>query len=327
MIPDSHRSDLTGVISRRLSALAAAAAMLPAPAAAAGAAAALAQEAPTALQSPVSDDAETNRPPTPEEEARRRKELLQRSDARAARERREVLERLREDREGFLAELAAAGVTLGEGRIETPGVIALDRGFLEYAVIGPGGAAHETLVTIGARPSVLNRALLALGLERGTNVHAKLKDPLPPKEDLVAGRASPYDYFPPEGPGVFLYVAWNEDGRRTIHRLEDLVQDRVTKEPMPRVRWVYLGSRWWPLQEGDPDEALLADLQQNLVQIHLFPDGNVLLTYPGLEALDDTRYLVFEDRVPARGTKVTLVLSVDPIPEGDAPWAEPAGGG
>src|SRR5262245_34551609 len=47
---------------------------------------------------------------------------------------------------------------------------------LEYLLVGPAGAAHESAFVTGVQPSVLNVALLALGVEPGKNATWRPKD-------------------------------------------------------------------------------------------------------------------------------------------------------
>ena len=50
-----------------------------------------------------------------------------------------------------------------------------------------------------------------------------------------------------------------------------------TSRALTRHRWVYLGSRFQAPREGEP-EVFVADLEQNLICLSFFFQGNTLLT-------------------------------------------------
>ena len=60
---------------------------------------------------------------------------------------------------------------------------------LEYLLVGPAGAAHESAFVTPVQASVLNTALLALALEPGTNAVWRPKDPPPSEPDRRSLRA------------------------------------------------------------------------------------------------------------------------------------------
>jgi hypothetical protein len=178
---------------------------------------------------------------------------------------------------------------------------------LEYLVVGPAGARHETVFTADVRASVLNVALLTLGAEPGRNASWAPKQPPPTEEQLRAG-TSPYDITPPSGSGFYLYAGWRRGEEVFFFRIEDLVRNLATGQTMRRHRWVYLGSRM--LSAGpDGGEEFAADVYQNLVNIAWFSDGNTLLTGALEECLEQTIWMSNAWLLPARGERVLLVFS------------------
>lgn len=180
---------------------------------------------------------------------------------------------------------------------------------LEYLLVNPKGAAHESVFVTEVVPSVLQTALLALGVERGKNAIWKARTPPPTAEEMRAGIA-PYTVDPPEGDGLYMYAAWREKGETYFYRVEDLVRDLETGRSMRRHRWVYLGSRWVKPKQSK-EEIFVADYDGNLVNIALFEEGNTLLTAALPECLKQTIWLTNAWLVPERGAQVAFLFTRD----------------
>jgi len=178
---------------------------------------------------------------------------------------------------------------------------------LEYLLVGSGGAGHESAFLTTVQPSVLNVALLALGVEPGKNASWSVKDPPPSEEELRDG-VSPYEVRPPSGDALYLYVAWREGEDVYLYRVEDLVRNLATGRSMRRHAWVYLGSRMLPASDGS-GEQFAADLYQNLINIAFFSDGFTLLTGALGECVEQTIWMANAWLVPERGSRVELIFS------------------
>ena len=178
---------------------------------------------------------------------------------------------------------------------------------LEYLLVNPKGAAHESVFVTEVVPSVLQTALLALGVEHGKNALWKARTPPPTADEMRAGIA-PYTVDPPEGDGLYLYAAWREKGETYFYRVEDLLRDLETGRSMRRHRWVYLGSRWVKPKQSN-QEIFVADYDGNLINIALFEEGNTLLTAALPECLKQTIWLTNAWLVPQRGAQVAFVFA------------------
>ena len=205
--------------------------------------------------------------------------------------------------------LAEQGVHLEPraGLAAIPAAVEVVDDLLEYLLVGPGGARHETVFTTEVRPSVLNVALLTLGAEPGRNARWAPKDPMPSEEELRAG-AMPYDLTPPDGFGFYLYAGWRRGAEVFFFRAEDLVRNLATGQTMRRHAWVYLGSRLLPAGPSGGEE-FAADVYQNLVNIAWFSDGNTLVTGALSECLEQTIWMSNAWLLPARGESVLLVFA------------------
>jgi hypothetical protein len=218
--------------------------------------------------------------------------------------------------------LGEQGLTLEPraGLAALAATVEVDDDLLEYLLVGPGGARHETAFTTAVVPSALNVALLALGAEQGKNALWKLKDPLPTDEERRAG-ASPYDVEPPTGSSFYLYAGWRRGSEVYFFRMEDLVRNLATGQTMRRSAWVYLGSRMVRNRDTQQEE-FAADVYQNLVNIAWFSDGNTLLTGALPECLEQGIWMSNPWILPARGQSVLIVFSREVLERAPAQWIE-----
>jgi len=222
-----------------------------------------------------------------------------------------VRDRQQDDAERLLREsLAAAGLDLDleQGLLALPARVLVRNDLLEYLLVGPRGATHESLFLTEVRPSILNAALLALGLEPGTNSRI---------EDHDDGAV----VLPPAGDGVYLYVAWREGEETYLFRVEDLLSNLATGRAMRRHRWVFLGSRFAAPGPEEP-EAFVADLEENLVNIAFFFQGNTLLTAALEECVEQTIWAANAWLVPPRDQEVRLVFARERLQRLPAAWAD-----
>jgi hypothetical protein len=201
---------------------------------------------------------------------------------------------------------AGLGLDLEQGIVTVPAVVRVKNDLLEYLLVAPSGAAHESLFLTNVRPSLLNAALLLLGVEPGRNAR------------LVATGAEDERGRPvrtlelPEGDGLYLHAAWREGSETYLYRVEDLVRNLASGRSLRRHRWVYLGSRFLPLEPGAP-ESFMADVEGNLVNLTFFFQGNTLLTAAPEECIEQTIWAANEWLLPASGEPVQLLFARTPL--------------
>jgi hypothetical protein len=206
------------------------------------------------------------------------------------------------EQEGILLDLDIGAAAI-------PAAVLVRDDLLEYLLVGPNGASHESLFLTETRPSLLNAALLALGVEPGTNA----------RWEPVAGTEGEHRALPPEGDGFLLYIAWREGEEVYFYRLDDLLSNLATGRSMRRHRWVFLGSRFKSLKEGEPEE-FVADLEGNLVNITFFFQGNTLLTAALPDCLEQTIWVANPWLLPPRESQVQLVFAREPLSDLPAAW-------
>jgi hypothetical protein len=153
-----------------------------------------------------------------------------------------------------------------------------------------GKKAHETVVTIDAKPSAVHKGLVALGLKPG--------------KPVMGGEAIP------QGPEVNLYLEFAApDGAIKKVSIDKTMVDTRNGRPFPKtVKWLFTGS---VMSQPDPtkDEKIYgADINGTLIAIFPVTDQTVL---QGALKFKDQDYLKLETNtklLPKEGTAVKLVI-------------------
>ncbi len=155
-----------------------------------------------------------------------------------------------------------------------------------------GQKAHETVVTIDAKPSEVHKALESLGLKAGKPVVGESKEA-------------------PQGPEVKIYLEVPAEGDRSKRLpIERLLVDPKTNKPMPKVQWRFTGSA---LKQPNPDKdekVYGADLTGTLISIFPVTDQTVFQTNLTMK---EEKYVKLETNaklLPKEGTAVKLILEV-----------------
>lgn len=154
-----------------------------------------------------------------------------------------------------------------------------------------GKKAHETVVTIEAKPSAVHKALESLGVKAGA--------PAPPGETTQA-----------TGPTVKIYIDVPAAGGR-MRRIpvEKTLVDRKSGKPMPRVAWRFTGSAL----KNDPGQTQpVYGADQTGTLIAIFPVTNETVFQTDL-TMKDEKYVKLETNkklLPKEGTPVKLVVEV-----------------
>jgi hypothetical protein len=154
-----------------------------------------------------------------------------------------------------------------------------------------GQKAHETVVTIEAKPGEVHKALETLGLKPGKPVVGDVKEGA-------------------SGPAVNVYIEVpTSTGTRRVPVEKVLIDPRSGKS-MPKVKWIFTGSA---MKKPDPqkDEKVYgADLTGTLIAIFPVTDETVMQTSLTMK---EEKYLKLETDtkvLPKEGTPVKLVLEV-----------------
>ncbi|HEX6812756.1 MAG TPA: YdjY domain-containing protein [Planctomycetota bacterium] len=180
---------------------------------------------------------------------------------------------------------------------------------IEYLLIHRRGKRHEALFVTRSKPSVLNAALLMLGLQPGQNAQAIEKQPPPSIEEIEKG-ADPLVIVPPKGMQLWMTVRWKtpeeKQDKWEEYCVEDIVMDLTTQEPVVDCSWVYLGGRLARFYKDEP-EVYAADMEGNLVSTCYMSPDNHLATMVHKDARDQQNWW-FTNKMPKHDTPVQFVF-------------------
>ena len=157
-----------------------------------------------------------------------------------------------------------------------------------------GQKAHETVVTIEAKPSEIHKGLEALGLKPGTPAFGESKDP-------------------PQGPEVKIYLEFpGPDGQPKRVPIERTMVDIQTGKPLKTLKWRFTGSA---LTKPDPNKdqtVYAADETGTLIAI--FPVTNQTVFQTNLTMKEEKFVKLETDKklLPKEGTAVKLILEAPP---------------
>jgi len=185
---------------------------------------------------------------------------------------------------------------------------------IEYLLIHRRGKKHEAIFVTRAKPSVLNAALLMLGLQPGQNATYTEKQPPPTLEEIEKG-ADPIIVTPPKGMQFWMTVHWKTpvgkpegkpECKQVDYCIEDMVLDLSTQEAVVDCSWIYLGGRMARIYKNEP-EVYVADMEGNLVSTCYMSPDNHLATMVHKDARDQQNWW-FTDKMPPHDTEVQLVF-------------------
>lgn len=161
-----------------------------------------------------------------------------------------------------------------------------------------GKKAHETVVTITAKPSEIHKAIESLGLKAGKPALG---------DDSIKE--------PPAGPEVKIAIdVPGPDGKAKRIPIERALVDPKTNKPMPKVQWRFTGSVMKQPDLAKPEKVYGADHSGTLISI--FPVTNETVFQTNL-TMKEEKYLKLEtnkELLPKEGTPVKLVIEI-PMPK------------
>lgn len=150
-----------------------------------------------------------------------------------------------------------------------------------------GQKAHETVITVEAKPSDVHKALESLGLKAGKP-------------------ANPGDPAPAEGPE--LKVSLELPSGKVIP-IEKTLIDKKTGKTMPALKWYFTGSAMKQLDPNKPDKSYAADATLTLVGI--FPVTDEVVIQSNLTMADEPIVKMETNKalLPPEGTAVKLIIT------------------
>ena len=152
---------------------------------------------------------------------------------------------------------------------------------IEFLACGKLGKTHESILIVDAEPIHIFTVLAALELEPGMNLSVE-GDPREPKGSLVE-----------------IWIEWNQGDKVISRRARELLWNVFKEQPMQETPWVFTGGRL-------KNNQLTVQLFHNIVAVYRDPDS--IFNHPLPTGTDDRTYRVNTDVVPAKGTKIKLVI-------------------
>ncbi len=129
-----------------------------------------------------------------------------------------------------LFELGTIRLDLNARRLTVPGRINMTQGIIEYlAVMDRRGKLHESVLALDAQPSLLQLALILLGLEQ-----SEWAPPHPVTRRFVG--------FTKPGDPLLLWVEWDRANKTERVPANLLVYNRETGRPLEGQNWHFTGS-------------------------------------------------------------------------------------
>jgi hypothetical protein len=197
-------------------------------------------------------------------------------------------------------ELGTLKIEKEKSRIIFPARVNMDKGVLEYLLVGSQGATHEALLVTDVPVQDVHMAMLLLGA-KGAGIHAPAPEDRPPPQIT-----SEYLKQAPElkGDRIFISVqVANKEGAKEIP-VEDWIISTKTAKPAARGPWIYNGSMF------GADGKFLAESDQSFVALLTYPVA--LMNNPRKQDGDDSLWGVNEKAIPAVDTPVLISIRLEP---------------
>ena len=176
--------------------------------------------------------------------------------------------------------------------------VCLNEGILEHFMCLKGTKEHESILATEAPARSIHAGLLLTGAEPGHPVRFEPK------------------FEAPAGTEIALEVEWEADGKKQKADARQWVKDEKTKEALTRY-WVFAGSDLFP--DRRTGKMIYAADDGDLITVANFASSILDLPYRSSANDADRSYIANPERVPAKGTAVTLYLARRKPPESAAP--------
>jgi uncharacterized repeat protein (TIGR01451 family) len=149
---------------------------------------------------------------------------------------------------------------------------------------------YESVVSVPGKASLIHAGLVAAGAEPGSPVQFRPS------------------FAPPRGSEIEVTVVWKDaSGNRQTARAQDWVREVKSKKAMSHP-WVFSGSRI--LKDKETGEtAYYADLTGELICVSNFAAAMLDVPMESTSSDADLLFEAFTERIPPRGTPVTLILT------------------
>jgi hypothetical protein len=203
-----------------------------------------------------------------------------------------------------LSEKGEIWLDLKRKAVVVDGQVCLRQGTLEMFACPKGTKEHESVVSLNCKAQEVHAGLLRVGALSGT----------PVKFDPV--------YKPATGSIIDVYVLWKDtDGKPRQVRAQEWVKNTKTGKPL-EYDWVFAGSGFWKDEETGQQryQAEAGDL----ICVSNFPSATLDLPIESSMANDSLLFTALTENIPAKATRVRVVLIPRPAKKADDKPTAPA---
>lgn len=172
-------------------------------------------------------------------------------------------------------------------RLVLRATVTLREGYLEHLLCRERTKEHESILATAAEPRLIHTGLLLTGAEAGHPV-----------------RFQP-EFEPPTGTPIAIELQWLADGKTQHARARDWVQNERAKKPLDR-DWVFAGSELY--KDPETGQVHYTANAGDLVTVANFPNAILDLPFASTSNDADRSFVAYTERIPARGTPVTVFL-------------------
>ena len=191
--------------------------------------------------------------------------------------------------------------------IRFPAKVNMDEGLLEFLLVQEKGKVHEAMLLTDASPTHINIAFMLLRYLPSNELFSQL--------DETGHMTGMYFDVPAEvkaNARILIEVEWKDAAGKTQRKpINEWIKNTKTDVVMEPGPWLYTGSI---THEG----KYLPELTGDLFAIFTAPEA--IVNYPGGDADSDLVWYAFSDRVPAKNTEITMIITPFPKkPAADQP--------
>jgi len=187
-----------------------------------------------------------------------------------------------------LSEKGEIWLDLKRKAVVVDGQVCLREGTLEMFACPKGTKEHESVVSLNCKAEEVHAGLLRVGAIAGTPVRF---DP---------------EYKAATGTVIDIYVLWKDtEGKARQVRAQEWVKNSKTGKAL-EYDWVFAGSGFWKDEETGQQryQAEAGDL----ICVSNFPSATLDLPIESSQANGDLLFTAFTANIPAKTTKVRVVL-------------------
>jgi hypothetical protein len=166
---------------------------------------------------------------------------------------------------------------------------------LEFAIVHVNGKVHESLLVTEISATDLNIAFKLLRYQASAEFY-----PLQEADGSYTNEFPEVAAEVKKAARIDLGVEWKEGDKTRTAKLHEWITHGSTGKPMAADPWVYGGSG---VYEGN----FMAESSGDIAAI--FISNSALINFSGKDNNSDEVWLPFPKRVPAEGTKVTVVIA------------------